>query len=227
MRFFIRSFALALAVLAQTFPAGAAESKWLSLFDGKTLAGWKQLGGKAPFEIREGTIVGRVVPEKQNSFLCTEADFGDFVFECEFKPDAGLNSGVMFRGLSKTDYKEGRVHGYQYEIDPTARGLTAGLYDEARNGWLSPTANSGQPKDDWVKARGDGKWLKIGEWNTLRIECRGSHLQLWLSGKKAVDHRDTQTARGFIGLQVHAPGNDPARLGKEVAFRKLRLQKLD
>jgi hypothetical protein len=47
-----------------------------------------------------------------------------------------MNWGVQFRSESKSEYKNGRVHGYQFEIDPSKRAWTGGIYDEARRDWL-------------------------------------------------------------------------------------------
>ena len=45
------------------------KARWQALSDGKTLAGWKQLGGKARYQVEDGTIVGTSVLGKPNSFL--------------------------------------------------------------------------------------------------------------------------------------------------------------
>ena len=34
------------------------EGEWVELFDGKTLEGWVQRGGRAEFEVEDGAIVG-------------------------------------------------------------------------------------------------------------------------------------------------------------------------
>ena len=47
-----------------------------------------------------------------------------------------MNSGVQIRSLSLPEYQNGRVHGYQVEMDPSARAWSGGIYDEARRGWL-------------------------------------------------------------------------------------------
>jgi hypothetical protein len=220
---------LSLMFLACSFmtPAlTAAEAKWISLFDGKTLAGWKQLDGKAKFEVRDGAIVGTVTPGvKQNSFVATVDDsFTDFIFECEFKCDAGLNSGIQFRSYP-ADENVKRVYGYQYEIDPTKRALTAGIQEEGRRGWLAPVKSSGEAQQAWVKAHGD--ILKVGEWNTARIEARGTHLRTWLNGQLMADIEDTapvRLAHGFFALQVHH-ADKPELMGKQVWFRNLRVQR--
>ncbi|MBI5770632.1 MAG: DUF1080 domain-containing protein [Verrucomicrobia bacterium] len=225
----LRLAAIAALVVASgpARPLAAAEPKWTPLFDGKSLAGWKQLGGEARFVVRDGAIVGLVTEGvKQNSFLTTEALFGDFVFECEFKAADGINSGVQYRSAPPSDTVK-RVHGYQCEIDPTPRGLTGGLYEEGRRGWFSPKANNGEPQKTWATAHAG--IYRSGEWNKLRIEARGHKLRHWLNGRLMVEFEDTDAVRiprGFFGLQVHATTKSEL-FNREVAFRNLRVQKLD
>ena len=71
-------------------------------------------------------------------FWQRQKNYGDFILEFDFKVDDGLNSGVQLRSESKKDYKKGRVHGYQFEIDPSKRAWSGGIYDEARRNWLYP-----------------------------------------------------------------------------------------
>src|SRR5688572_15096474 len=92
-----------LALALSALPMTAAEKKsetagWTPLFDGKTLDGWVQRGGKAKYSVEEEQIVGISAPSTPNSFLCTQRQFTNFVLELEFKVQTGLNSGVQVRG---------------------------------------------------------------------------------------------------------------------------------
>ncbi len=196
-----------LAVIAQPKDAGQ------KLFNEKDLSGWRILNGKAKFEVKDGIIVGTTVPNEPNSFLATEAIFDDFILELEFKIDEGTNSGIQFRSESKPEYQDGRVHGYQYEIDPSARAWTGGVYDEARREWLYPLEYNAEAK----------KAFKSSDWNTARIECIGNSLRTFLNGKPVAHVVDNVTTRGFIALQVHSV-NSAADAGKHVYFRNIRIQ---
>jgi hypothetical protein len=213
----------------------AAEPKWISLFDGKTLNGWKIVQGNAKFEVRDGAIVGAVTEgESQNTFLATVDDtFTDFVFECEFRCDAGINSGVNFRSRP-ADEKVKRLYGTQYEIDPTPRALTGGVQEEGgygrrgKSNWLAPRESSGDLRDAWNKEHGD-QFKPAPAWNTMRIECRGKHIKTWLNEHLLADFDDNAEVaipRGFFGLQVHAT-KDAKLFGKEAAFRNIRVQRLE
>ena len=99
-----------------------AQDGWKSLFNGKDFSGWKQLNGEAKYRIEGDEIVGVSILKTSNSFMCTEETFGDFIFEVDVKVDPRLNSGIQFRSQSNKEYRNGRVHGYQAEIDPSPRG---------------------------------------------------------------------------------------------------------
>ena len=73
----------------------ATAQEFKPLFDGKSLDGWEQHGGKAKYRVEDGAIVGTSVPNTQNSFLCTTKEYGDFILELEFKVSPELNSGVQ------------------------------------------------------------------------------------------------------------------------------------
>jgi hypothetical protein len=128
-------FYLLVPLLVVSLQAGP----WEPLFDGKTLEGWKALGGQAPYTVEDGSIVGTTVADTPNAFLATQRTYGDFIFECEVRQEGGpTNSGIQFRSQSLPTYQNGRVHGYQFEIDPSPRAWTGGIYDEARRGMAVP-----------------------------------------------------------------------------------------
>jgi hypothetical protein len=185
----------------------------IQLFNGKDLKGWKVLGGKAKYEVNNGEIIGTTVPNEPNSFLATEEPYGDFILTLEFKNASGINSGIQFRSESKPDYQNGRVHGYQLEIDPSPRAWTGGIYDEARRLWLYPLEYNLAAK----------KALKPVDWNTARIECIGNTLRIFINGVPTAHVVDDMTPKGFIALQVHSI-NKPEEAGKQVRWRNITLQ---
>ena len=200
-------------ILGLTQLSFSQKEKWTSLFDGKTLKGWKQLNGKAKYTVENGEIVGTTVANTTNSFLCTEKDYGDFIFEVELKVDDAMNSGIQFRSLSSEDYQKGRVHGYQMEVDPTERAWSGGIYDEGRRDWLYiPNIN---PEGK--------KAFKIGGWNKYRIEAIGNVLRTWINGVPVSHLIDDMTAKGFIALQVHAIYGT-MKEGMHIRWKNIRIQ---
>ncbi|MGA1495227.1 MAG: family 16 glycoside hydrolase, partial [Rhodothermales bacterium] len=192
-----------------------SEDGWQTLFNGTDLNGWVQRGGTARYEARDGVIVGTTVAGTPNSFLTTERNWTDFVLELEVRVDSLLNSGIQIRSNSLPDYQNGRVHGYQVEIDPSERAWSGGIYDEGRRGWLFNLQGRSAAQ----------KAFKQGQWNHYRIEARGNHIRTWVNGVLAADLVDSMTAEGFIGLQVHSIG-DPGLAGRTVEWRNVRVKEL-
>lgn len=214
----MKKFRLPLAGLAAFLlvsPLQAQKSKdgWQDLFNGKDLSGWKQLNGQAKYEVKDGAIVGTSVMGTPNSFLTTEKDYGDFILELDVKVDNKLNSGIQIRSLSKPEYQNGRVHGYQVEIDPSDRAYSAGIYDEARRGWLYPLDLNPEGK----------KAFKKDAWNKYRIEAIGSSIRTFLNGVPVAHVVDDMTPSGFICLQVHSIGNKDLE-GTQVSWKNVRIK---
>lgn len=219
----MRSIAL-LAALIITLTPTAQSQEWINLFNGHDLTGWESKNGNAKYEVKDGAIIGTSVPKEPNSFLCTTEEFSDFILEFEFKGDPNLNSGVMFRALAKPDYKNNRVHGYQCELEDEAqdRDWSGGIYDEARRGWIFPTKDN--PKWGELFGQQSKPIYKDGQWNHIRIECKGTSIRTWLNGHLRTDFRDAMTPKGFIGLQVHGVGDRTEPMS--VAWKNIRLKKL-
>lgn len=191
----------------------AQSGKWQNLFNGKDLTGWKQLNGNAKYQVVNGEIVGTTVRDTPNSFLATEKNYGDFIFEVELLVDNSMNSGIQFRSESKPDYMNGRVHGYQMEVDPSDRAYSGGIYDEARRAWLYPMDINPKGKTAFKK----------GEWNKYRIECIGNSIRTWVNGIPTASLIDDMTPSGFIALQVHAIGKNDEP-GKQIRWKNIRIQ---
>ncbi len=193
-----------------------AKEKWISLFNGKDLTGWKQVNGKAKYEVVDGVIVGTAVKDTPNSFIITEKTYGDFILEVTFKIDEGINSGIQFRSLQGPG-ADGRVMGYQMEVENNKeRGWSGGIYDEARRGWLYPVELNPSAKSAY-------KW---GDWNTYRIECIGTSIRTWVNGVPISYLVDDLTSSGFIALQVHSI-NKPEAEGKKTYWKNVRIQTED
>ncbi len=226
-------FAALVALLANPLLADSAAA---DLFNGKDLSGWIQRGGKARYAVENGEIVGTAVPGTPNSFLCTEKNYGDFALEYDFKVDPRLNSGVQIRSECFDEAREitvegkkvkitaGRVHGYQLDIDPGSRMWTAGIYEEGVRMWLNPTKPEDSASGKAFTEQGK-RIFNQGGWNHVRFEARGDSLKSWLNGELRAEIKDSRTARGFIGLQVHAVSKQIA--GAQVRFKNLRLTELD
>lgn len=209
------TFFYSLLCIFATFGTSCAQSDgWVDLFNGKDLTGWKQLNGEAKYEVVDGVIVGTTVMNTPNSFLCTEKNYSDFIFEVDLMVEENMNSGIQFRSESKPEYNNGRVHGYQCEVDPSARAWSGGIYDEARRGWLYTLELNPAAKPA----------LKMGEWNRYRIECIGNSIKTWLNGIPCAHVIDDMTPTGLIALQVHGIGNNKEKEGQQIKWKNIRIK---
>ncbi|NLH44283.1 MAG: DUF1080 domain-containing protein [Planctomycetes bacterium] len=206
---------LAWIVLALPWAARAAEpgqEGWKPLFDGQTLAGWKNPYDWGKAWVEDGEIQ---LQADKKFFLTTERPYRDFIFEAEVKmPEGDSNSGFMFR----CHVAKNNVLGYQAEVDPSERQWSGGLYDEGRRLWLVPLQNDANSAKAFVE-RTRGAFDRNG-WNRYRIHCVGSSIRIYLNGVLTTDTMDTVDREGYLAIQHHG------EKGKIYRFRNLRIREL-
>lgn len=212
----------------QSDPTALREAGFKAIFNGKDLAGWKKVGGSASYEVKDGAIRGFGKDIKGNTFLRSEEEFGDFILTFQFKfLDKSGNSGCMFRAFQKGEKKDGRVTGYQCEHDnfkTPQRAWTAGIYDEARRGWLYPGGKAATAEMKKAFTEQGDRLFDWEGWNTIVIKCQGKHLQTFLNGELRADFTDPDEKnadlKGFIAFQVHG-GKSGDILWRHVYLKKL------
>lgn len=182
----------------------APEKKPIKLFNGKDLKGWK-INGTEKWYVEKGLLVCESGPDKGYGYLTTDKFYKDFDLSVQFKQDANGNSGVFFR--STVDGT--KVAGWQVEVSPPNHD-TGGVYESYGRGWLVQIPDEKEG------------FLKMGEWNTLRIRVVGPKVQTWLNGNAMVDFDDAKIgeANGSIALQIHDGG------GIKVSWKNLLLTEL-
>jgi hypothetical protein len=192
----LASMVMLVAVTALPMPAVGDEpgdAGLVPMFPRASFDGWKKVGGGATYAFEDGQIIGRVGPGA-NTFLRTDRTYGDFLLKLDLKLDIPGNSGIQFRSHQQPSTDgNGRVYGYQCEVDPSSRAWSGGLYDEGRRGWLFPL----EGHDEAQKA------FKTEGWNRYTILARGPHLMTWVNGVPCADLLDAKDLEGFIALQVH------------------------
>lgn len=198
------------------------EAGWVLLFDGKTSAGWRQLGGdKFPAEnwtVKDGLLIHEPVKAHGHDIIY-EKKVENFELTWEWVvPKENGNSGIKYR-VQETK-GNGGAFGPEYQMmnDPKAtdKHATASLYDV-----LPPTGKKLAPD---------------GQFNRSRVLVQGNHVEHWLNGVKTVEFEfGSETlekavaqskfkgkdwgrkATGFIALTDH---------GDEAHFRSIKLREL-
>lgn len=167
---------------------------WISLFDGKTLDGWKTSAKGETVEVVDGEI--RILSKKSNLWLLHERSFGDFELEVEARmPGGGYNSGIGFR-CTDTGRKP---RGYQCEV----AGAKTGQIYAIGKGWVWPK-NADEKKTFGEMA---GGCFRNTEWNRIRIRCEGKRIRIWVNDTLTADLEDGLFASGVVALQHHGKGD--------------------
>ncbi|HEV7382407.1 MAG TPA: DUF1080 domain-containing protein [Dyadobacter sp.] len=192
----------AFLVLRESDPASKVRP--VKLFNGKDLKGWK-INGTEKWYVENGELICESGPDKQYGYLTTDKFYKNFDLSLKFKQDANGNSGVFFR--STVDGT--KVSGWQVEVAPPNHD-TGGVYESYGRGWLVQIPDEKEG------------FLKMGEWNTLRIKVVGDQVQTWLNGNAMVDFSDAKigAANGSIALQIHDGGGIKVRW-KDIVVEEL------
>ena len=190
---------LALVLLIQV-----AQAQKIKLFNGKDLSNWT-IHGTEKWYVQDGEMICESGPDKQYGYLSTNGKYKNFNLTLEFKQEANGNSGVFFR----SSIEGVKISGWQVEVAPP-KSHSGGIYESYGRGWLI------QPKPE------DEQWLKMGEWNTMRIQVQGDDVTTWLNGHEMIHLKDEKIGKGegFIALQIHDGG------GIKVRWRNIVLESL-
>jgi Domain of Unknown Function (DUF1080) len=171
----------------------AQTAKPVSIFDGKTFAGWG--GNLKIFRIEEGAIVGGTLREKiaRNEFLCTTQPYSDFELRMKVKllGGDGANAGVQFRTARIPNHHE--VSGYQADM---GTGWWGALYDESRRKKVLLGPDQAKMKEI----------VKSGDWNDYVIRAQGAQITLTFNGVQTVNYKEMDPGiepSGLICVQIH------------------------
>ena len=175
-----------------------------ALFNGENLEGWT-INGTEKWYVEDGLLVCESGPDKAYGYLSTNAYYDNFVLELEFLQEADGNSWVFFRSTVDGTV----VSGWQVEVAPPDHD-TGGIYESYGRGWLI--------KPDKAK----DAYLKMGEWNKMKIICNGDTVTTYLNGHEMVKLTDEKigNGKGGIALQIHDGG------GIKVKWRNIYLTEL-
>lgn len=171
-----RAWMAAVAVAVGAQAAVAAGDGWQSLFDGKSLAGWRAYGGKGPigegWKVEDGVL--RKLAGVKGGDIVTEKKYGDFELEWEWRVAKDGNNGVKYLVT---------------ESRPAAPGLEYQMLDDTSGKWSTLPAKSKTASFYEVLAPSADKPLKpAGEWNTSRIVVKGLQVEHWLNGAKVLEY---------------------------------------
>jgi len=197
-----------ISILIMAFLLGSltlAQAQTESLFNGKDLTGWTIYGTELWY-VEDGLLVCESGPDKEYGYLATDKEYKDFDLSVEFKQGADGNSGVFFR----CSIEGTKITGWQAEVAPPGSN-TGGIYESYGRGWLIKP----DPELD--------KYLKFGDWNTMRVKVVGDKVETFLNGQPMITLEDEKIgqATGKIALQIHSGG------GIKVQWRNLNIRVIE
>ena len=198
-----RTVRFALALTALGFSAGflvqkavSQEAGWVTLFDGKSLDGWDQVG-ESNWRVEDGAIVVDKMAGKDPGYLVSKKPFKNFVVRVEFWSSDDANSGIYFRCLDPkkiTDRTCYEANIFDQRPDPSYGTGALTRYVE-----VSP-----MPK-------------AAGKWNTYEVTANGRDITVVLNGQTTAKMRNGMFEEGPIVLQ-HGAG--------AIKFRKVEVKPL-
>lgn len=194
----------------------------ISLFDGKTLAGWHVAArledrGKSFWKVQDGAITCDSIGHRDHDYvwLVSDGEFADFELRLKIHafPDSTGNSGVQIR--SRYDDSAHWMNGPQADVHSPAPFRTGLLYDETRETrrWIFPSLPDWKIEESQAPKR--WSWNADG-WNEMAIVCRGLRITTTVNGRIRADldgagilddaaHRAHDVGRkGHIALQLHS-----------------------
>lgn len=193
----MKTLRVSLACFLFAFSAHAAD--WLPLGNDDNLDGWTDKAGLQHWSIADGVITGANGPEKRGSELWTEAEFGDFIFETEFRFSGTVDSGIFIKS-----------NRYQVNL-----GISSSMKKDMTCSIYAPQDGRGKYPG---QAEGIPELFKKDDWNTVRIEAMGKHILVTLNGTQVLDYETLALQeKGPIGLQVHGG------LDMKIQFRNPRI----
>ncbi|MFZ4509101.1 MAG: family 16 glycoside hydrolase [Fimbriimonas sp.] len=213
-------------VLLSPMPKGG----FRSIFDGKTLDGWKS-ADMSHWSVKDGAITGTISAEKplgRNIYMVWHEPMADFELKMRFRltGSPGNNGGFQFRSRLLPD---GDMAGYQMDNNRDTSWLVR-LYEEHGRETFAFRGNKATIKADGtlslspIPGAGGPSWFRLEEWHEYHLICLGSRIVLRVDGRLAAEVDDgdptKQAPSGLLGLQLHTGAP------QEAQFKDIRLKTL-
>jgi hypothetical protein len=177
--------------------AASQEAGWITLFDGKDLDGWGQVGG-SNWRVADGAIVADTMADKKEpGYLVTKNSYKNFVVRVEFMASHDANSGIYFRCLDPKKITDRTC----YE---------ANIFDERPDASYGTGAITRYVEVNPMPKAGD-------KWNTYEVTANGRDITVVLNGQTTAKLRNGMFDEGPIALQHGAGG---------IKFRKVEVKPL-
>ena len=188
----------------------STDSKWESLFDGKTLNNWniqcsEEDKGRSYWSVENGAILANSMGDKEHGYvwLVSDEEFADFELKMKFQSfkDSPGNSGVQIRSrYDKTakvenERAEGYMDGPQVDIHPPGSWRTGYIYDETRGHrrWIDPSLPDWRMDKEEYEPEQHIHYFsdEAPYWNELEIICKRNQITTIVNGITVSDYDGT------------------------------------
>ncbi|HXB75691.1 MAG TPA: DUF1080 domain-containing protein [Candidatus Acidoferrales bacterium] len=168
---------------APAVPSGAAKDGWISMFDGKTLDGWKANGNPDSWKVVDGAITGDG-PASHLFWMARECE------NCEFSAEVKLNHSGNSGMYIRTAFGPGFPKGYEAQVENTSP-------DPQKTGSLYGFSKIGE------------QLIQDDTWWTQHVIANGNHIVIKINGKVVTDYVDQKNTytKGYLALQQHNLGS--------------------
>lgn len=207
----------------------SATTETINLFNGNDLTGWHvdvpEMDTnhmlKSPFLVRNHELVSMGEP---NGHLITDAVYHDYIIDAEYRfVDSPGNCGILVHASTpRILYKM-----FPKSLEVQMMSQNGGDFWCIGEDIKVPDMEKRRgPKENWgvIEGKGrrilnltDGSEKPLGEWNHLKIECKGNSVKVWMNDTMVNEGTECTASRGQIAVQAE---------GAKVAFRKLTLRHL-
>lgn len=228
----LHGFHIAVRPQAQSEASRADDAGWKSIFDGKTLDGWRA-PDMSYFSVEDDSITGTTTPDHnppENQFIVWQSGtIGDFELRFKFRIfGSKANSGMQFRSQVR---ERGLVYGYQADIARSGPYL-GGIWDEygsrkslaARGERVTIDESGKRTITPFADGRALLEGINLEQWNEYHITARGPHIMLRINNRLTAELVDREkgkaVASGVLAMPI-IPG-EPMK----VQFKEIRLRVL-
>ena len=196
----------------------SAKFKWVELFNGQDLKGWKANMKPVSFSVVDGAIKAHGKNGMSHLFYVGDDDqddkFINFELEAEVRGEPNSNSGIFFHTNRELRKKKYLNKGYEVQLNSTAK-------EKRKTGSLYAIVDLPKSPVDETK------------WFTIRIKVDRKRIQSWINNKRVLDYTEPPKPQrpgsrskrlidpkgGAIALQAHDPGS-------VFYFRSIRIREL-
>ena len=161
--------------------AASQDAGWVTLFDGKSLDGWDQVG-ESNWHVEDGAVVA---DKMEAGYLVSKNSYKNFVVRVEFWPSDNANSGIYFRCLDPKKITDRTC----YE---------ANIFDQRPDPSYGTGAITRYVEVDPMPKAAD-------KWNTYEVTAKGRDITVVLNGQTTAKLRNGMFDEGPIALQ-HGAG---------------------